>query len=155
VTPRDFLLVLVCSLGRVERDWYEAYRALMKSQFSHSGRLAGRKRPTDARPARVLRRYTGVYLNRLYGPARVILRGRRLVLRIGPKPLRFRLDHWSGNTFFYTPSGENASGRAAIDFRFNRRSRGAVSIRIENLDPEGQGLFRRKLHFAQKSPRRR
>ena len=130
----------LASLGRVERDWYEAYSAVMAQLMEPTGRLAGRTKPRGARPAHALGRYTGTYRNRLYGPARVAARRGRLVLRIGPKH-SFRLSHWRGDTFAYRPLGENALGLAAIDFRFVRGRRDARVLRIENLDLEGQGRF--------------
>lgn len=131
----------LASLGRVERDWYPAYRAQMEPMLAPAGRLAGRSKPAKPRPARALQRYTGTYRNRLYGPARVLARRGRLLLRIGPKPLRLPLTHWNGSTFAYRPVGENATGLAAIDFRFGKGSARARTMRIENLDGEGEGLF--------------
>lgn len=131
----------LASLGRIERDWYSAYNGMMAPMLEPSGRLAGRKKPAGTKPVRPLRRYAGTYRNRLYGPARVVLRRSRLVLQIGPKPLSLPLAHWRGDTFAYRPVGENASGFAAIDFRFVRGTRQARSMRIENLDVENKGLF--------------
>jgi CubicO group peptidase (beta-lactamase class C family) len=127
-------------LGRTERDWYPAYNGLMEAMLQPTGRLVGRERPRGTRPTHPLRHYAGTYRNRLYGPARVVARRGHLILRLGPKPLSFRLTHWRGNTFAYHPVGENAAGLAAIDFRFRRRN-SVVTLRIEDLDHEGKGLF--------------
>lgn len=129
------------TLGHIEQDYYGIYRAQVEPLLVPHGRLAGKKRPTDAKPPRPLARYTGVYTNPLFGPARVTLRRGRLVLAIGPK-LRARLTHWRGDTFAYPATSETAVGLAAVDFTFRRGPRGPIRImRIEDLNEDGQGRF--------------
>ncbi len=62
---------------------------------------------------------------------------------LGPKSRRFPLSHFSGDTFSFDWSGENEYGIGAVDFRRGRGDR-AGSVRVEVLDAEGLGTFRRR-----------
>jgi CubicO group peptidase (beta-lactamase class C family) len=132
----------LATLGRAERDWFPAYNGLMRTLLDNGSVLAGRERPARPRPARRRAAYLGSYANRLYGPATVAVRRGRLVLRLGPGRRAFPLRHWSGDTFSYHPAGENATGVAAVTFRGGRQR--AAALRVENLDEEGLGTFRRR-----------
>ena len=85
--------------------------------------------------------YAGVYENAFYGPARVLARGTRLTLVLGPKRRRFALVHWDADTFSYDWQSENTYGVSAVDFTPGPRR--ARSLRIKNLDLEGLGTFTR------------
>lgn len=130
----------LATLGRVERDYFEVFRADVEPLLKPNGRLAGQKRPRGAKPPRPLRHYTGTYRNRLFGPARVVLRKGRLLLKLGPK-LSAPLTHWRGNTFAYRAVAETAAGLAAVDFGFRRGRPYVRTMRIEDLDQEGYGRF--------------
>lgn len=129
--------------GSVERDWYEAYHARLAPMLESHGELADKERPRGARRTRAASVYAGTYANRYYGPARITARGGRLTMRLGPKG-RFPLTHWSGDTFSYVPAGENATGIASVRFTVPRGAQRARMVRVENLDAEGLGTFRRR-----------
>lgn len=59
-----------------------------------------------------------------------------LTLALGPKPLRFPLTHYDGDTFSFVTAGENAVGRTGAIFADG-------TLRIEYLDAEHLGTFTR------------
>jgi CubicO group peptidase (beta-lactamase class C family) len=132
----------LAELGRVERDWLPAYRAVFAPLLENDSVLAGRTRPAHPKRARAAAAYTGTYPNRYYGAARVTARGQRLTLVLGPKGKRFPLTHWNGDRFSYVPTGENAEGPSEVRFSLGRDGR-ARSLRVENLDESGLGTFTR------------
>lgn len=129
--------------GRVERDWLAGYGPLFDRMRANPSRLAGRERPSDPSPARPLGRYVGVYANDYFGPARIVRRGGRLFMILGPKGQTYRLRHWSGDTFSWRPRGENATGISAVTFRGGGRGE-AASLEVEYLDGDGLGTFTRR-----------
>ncbi|HZJ29133.1 MAG TPA: DUF3471 domain-containing protein, partial [Solirubrobacterales bacterium] len=129
--------------GRVERDWLAGYGPVFAAMLDNHSRLAGRTRPSDPRPAPLPRAFLGAYANPYYGPARIVRRGDKLALLLGPDPQAFHLRHWSGNTFYYYPRGENAVGISAVTIAKPRRDR-TRAIEIEYLNAEGLGRFRRR-----------
>jgi CubicO group peptidase (beta-lactamase class C family) len=119
--------------GRPQFDWLALYGPRFAALSANPSRLAGRKRPERPRPPRALRAYTGTYDNDFYGPLKVTARRKALAMRLGPRlRQRFRLRHFSGDTFSYQPGGEMAVGISAVTFR--RRS-----VTVEFLD-DGRGL---------------
>ncbi|CAL9395420.1 D-aminopeptidase [Streptomyces sp. enrichment culture] len=94
--------------------------------------------PADAKPAKAAGAYTGTYESPYYGRLTVTeAPGGGLVLSLGPKPLRFPLAHYDGDTFSYETAGENAVGRTGVVF-------GDGTVRIEYLDEGGMGTFSRR-----------
>ena len=130
--------------GRITRDWLAAYRPRFAQLAENPSRLAGRQPPAHPRAARGARAYTGRYgHNPYYGPATVTARGNRLTLHLGPGGRKaFALTHWSGDTFSYEPTGENAVGISAVTFSRVRAGR-ATRLTVEYLNAEGLGRFRR------------
>ncbi|MDM0085069.1 serine hydrolase [Variovorax sp. J31P179] len=106
--------------GKPTRDWYAAYSERMASLFALDGSLAGQPAPTQPAPALGNGAYTGRYANDYYGDAVVEVSGGGLLLRMGPTGTKiYALRHWSGNTFVFDLSGENAEpgSLSRIDFR--------------------------------------
>lgn len=68
--------------------------------------------------------------------------GGGLVLTQGPRLLAFPLRHFDRHVFSYQPAGENAYGRSAVAFTIGA-GRKATAVRIENLDTDHQGMFKR------------
>ncbi len=127
--------------GRVQRDWLAAMTPLFAPMYRNPSTLADRQRPARPAPPRPLREYAGTYANAYYGPAQVFLSGTDLVLALGPRPMRFRLAHWSGNQFAYQPVGENATGIAAVWFRSD--AAGYINaLEVENFE-EGVRILSR------------
>ncbi|MET9884273.1 serine hydrolase [Streptomyces sp. NPDC006430] len=124
--------------GKPTADWL-AIAAAMYAQLDDAGRS-----PTDyahppagAKPARADSAYTGTYDNPYYGKLTVTANGNGgLTLSLGPKPMRFPLTHYDGDTFSYVTTGENAVGRTGVTF-------GDGTVRIEYLDADHLGTFTR------------
>ncbi|MCX5197735.1 serine hydrolase [Streptomyces sp. NBC_00249] len=96
--------------------------------------------PAGAKPARDDSAYTGTYENPYYGPLTVTAdpggKG-GLTLSLGPKPLRYPLTHYDGDTFSFVTTGENAVGRTGVTFSDG-------TVRVEYLDETHLGTFTQK-----------
>lgn len=132
-------------LGRSSRDWLEGYGAVMAGLMVPSGELSGKTQPKDPKPAAALSAYAGTYANDYFGPLDISLKDGRLELTVGPAKVRYALSHWDGNTFAFSPFGENeASGsRAAVTFKQSGAAP-AEAVSIDYLNEEGMGRFVRK-----------
>ncbi|MEV0412298.1 serine hydrolase [Streptomyces sp. NPDC050448] len=100
--------------------------------------------PANATPARADSAYSGTYDNPYYGKLTVTANGTGtgtgtggLTLSLGPKPMRFPLTHYDGDTFSYVTAGENAAGRTGVIFKDG-------TVRIEYLDGNHLGTFTRQ-----------
>lgn len=106
--------------GASSADWIELYGQRFRAFYSPEGSLAGQQPPAQPVAALGSNAYTGTYVNSYYGNAVVEDSGNGLVLKMGPTGARvFPLRHWSGNTFVFDLSGENAppGSLARIDFQ--------------------------------------
>jgi hypothetical protein len=65
-----------------------------------------------------------------------------LTLQLGPKPRRFRLSHYDGDTFSFATVGENAVGPTGVTFTVGDRDT-ASKVRVEYLDQNGLSTFTR------------
>ncbi|MEW2415711.1 serine hydrolase [Streptomyces sp. NPDC046866] len=126
--------------GKPTTDWLPLTSALYakldqgdrsKTDYAHP--------PANARPARADSAYTGTYDNPYYGRLTVAAGpgGKGLTLSLGPKPLRFPLTHYDGDTFSFVTAGENAVGRTGVTFSDG-------TVRIEYLDENHLGTFTRQ-----------
>lgn len=67
-----------------------------------------------------------------------------LFLTLGPgEGIEFRLRHWDGDRFAFTPPGENATGASSLTFTVNPLSDQAASFNAEYYDDDGLGTFAR------------
>jgi CubicO group peptidase (beta-lactamase class C family) len=131
--------------GKIERDWYAAYNAMLAPLNAPVGSLIGKLRPAKSAPAGNLAAYAGNYANDFYGPAQVIRHNGGLVLKLGPKGTEFPLTHWDGNAFTFAPSSENATDGSISLATFKAAGKGRFGeLTIEYLNGEGLGTFRRK-----------
>ncbi|WP_371615078.1 serine hydrolase [Streptomyces sp. NBC_00454] len=94
--------------------------------------------PTAAKPAKADTAYTGTYNSPYYGKATVAANpdGSGLTLSLGPKPQRYPLAHYDGDTFSFVTAGENAVGRTGVFFTDG-------ALRVEYLDGQHLGTFTR------------
>ncbi|MFJ6780020.1 serine hydrolase [Streptomyces yangpuensis] len=125
--------------GKPTTDWLPLVAASYAQTFS-----AGRSEtdyahpPAGAKPARDSAAYTGTYDNPYYGKATVTAAGDgALTLSLGPKPMRFPLTHYDGDTFSFETTGENAIGRTGVFFADG-------TLRVEYLDENHLGTFTRQ-----------
>jgi CubicO group peptidase (beta-lactamase class C family) len=126
--------------GRSTRDWYAAYAPFFVKMLAPSGELAHKAPPAHPQPALALESYAGTYDNAYYGAAAVAVQSGQLVLSLGKKPERFRLRHWDGNVFAFTPEGENATGVSAVTFAPAAAGR-PQTLTVEYLNEHGLGVF--------------
>ncbi|MFB6826338.1 serine hydrolase [Streptomyces virginiae] len=126
--------------GKVSTDWLalaaSAYAAALAPPNGSTTDYA--HPPAGARPARDSSAYTGTYDNPYYGEATVTADDDgALTLALGPKPLRFPLTHYDGDTFSFVTAGENAVGRTGVIFADG-------TLRVEYLDADHLGTFTRR-----------
>ncbi|WP_030723413.1 serine hydrolase [Streptomyces sp. NRRL S-237] len=123
--------------GKVSTDWLplaaSAYAAALAPPGGSTTDYA--HPPKGARPAQDSAAYTGTYDNPYYGKATVTADDKgALTLALGPKPLRFPLTHYDGDTFSFVTTGENAIGRTGVIFTDG-------TLRVEYLDADHLGTF--------------
>ncbi|MFI8449542.1 serine hydrolase [Streptomyces erythrochromogenes] len=125
--------------GKPTTDWMPLVAASYAQTFA-----AGRSEtdyahpPAGAKPARDSAAYTGTYDNPYYGRATVTADDDgALTLALGPKPMRFPLKHYDGDTFSFETTGENAVGRTGVFFSDG-------TFRVEYLDENHLGTFTRQ-----------
>jgi CubicO group peptidase (beta-lactamase class C family) len=94
--------------GQIRENWADLYKHAIGWMNNPEGSLVGKQPPANPAPARPLSDYAGVYANDYWGPAVVTERDGALQLAMGPKNQTFTLAHWDGDTFTFTPTGENA-----------------------------------------------
>ncbi|MEV6325998.1 serine hydrolase [Nocardia sp. NPDC051787] len=124
--------------GRIQQDWRTLYKTAFQPLGAPSGALVGKQPPSDPVPARPLPSYAGTYDNAYYGPATVSITGDSLTLTLGPKNMTFPLKHWSGDTFVFTPPGENANPGTISQATFD-----GGKLRLEYYDTDHLGVFTR------------
>ncbi|WP_175410267.1 serine hydrolase [Streptomyces sp. TRM64462] len=130
--------------GRQTVDWWtlanEAFQSLDAAERSDTDYT---KPPSDAAPPKPASVYEGTYANPYYGPLTVRAGADgRLVMELGPRPTRFRLFPYDGDTFSYESTGENAAGRFGVTFTTASGAQ-ASKVVVENLDRTGLGTFTR------------
>jgi hypothetical protein len=119
-------------IGHSTRDWYAAYRTVFGRLAQPAGSL-GDTPPGDPQPALAADAYAGTYTSEFYGPLTVAVRDDGgLVMELGPTPQRYRLRHWTGNTFAYRTRGEHASGTQPVTFAVTDGS--VTGVTVGNLD---------------------
>ncbi|MFI2368255.1 serine hydrolase [Streptomyces sp. NPDC018833] len=130
--------------GRPTQDWlpliagvYDKEEAEGRSPTDYT------KPPGDASAAKADDAYTGTYSNDYYGPLTVTADNGELSLSLGPKPMRFALTHYDGDTFSFETVGENAVGRTGVTFTVGEGGK-ASKVRVERLDENGLGTFTRE-----------
>ena len=65
------------------------------------------------------------------------------VLRAGPARMSWPLRHWSGDTFAFEPSGENANAGSRSEVAFRIDGDRAEAVTVEFWDQDGLGTFTR------------
>jgi hypothetical protein len=108
----------LATLGDLSRDWLDFvtpfFTAMDDPPYGTGTNWA--EPPAEATPSLPAAAYLGTYRNDYYGEAEVAEAGGGLVLRLGPAPLKFTLEHYDRDTFSWQPEGENAYGRSGLTF---------------------------------------
>ncbi|WP_280235957.1 serine hydrolase [Nocardia cyriacigeorgica] len=125
--------------GEIRQDWRALYQQAFAPMSAPLGELAGATAPADPAPAGPLPGYAGTYANPYYGPATITETAGALTLTLGPKNMSFPLTHWDGNTFIFTPPGENATPGTVSKASFD-----GDRLTLEYYDKEGLGTFDRE-----------
>ncbi|MFE3447116.1 serine hydrolase [Nocardia sp. NPDC059180] len=125
--------------GEIRQDWRALYQQAFAPMSAPIGELAGATPPADPAPARPLPTYAGTYANPYYGPATITEVGGALTLTLGPDNMSFPLTHWDGDTFVFTPPGENATQGTVSKATFE-----GDQLTLEYYDKEGLGTFDRE-----------
>ncbi len=125
--------------GKVQQDWRSLYRTAFQPLGAPTGALAGKQPPADPAPARPPAAYAGTYDNAYYGPATISATDQLLTLTLGPNNMTFPLRHWNGDTFVFTPSGENANHGSISQATFD-----GDKLTLEYYDTEHLGVFTRR-----------
>lgn len=130
--------------GKPTQDWLPMY----KQVFSNPATLGIVKgadyskppaTPTDALKNEA---YLGTFTNDFYGDIAIIEKDGGLAIVEGPNKMTFPLTHYDRDIFTYETTGENAVGTSGVYFRVDADGK-ASSIRVENLDADGNGVFTR------------
>ncbi|MFD3700893.1 serine hydrolase [Streptomyces sp. NPDC058646] len=122
--------------GRPTADWLGLAGTLYAQMEDASRSPTDYARPpASPEPAEDSAAYTGTYDNPYFGKATVTADDKgALTLSLGPKPERFPLAHYDGNTFSFETRGENAVGRTGVTFSDG-------TLRVEYLDADHLGTF--------------
>ncbi|MEU2039051.1 serine hydrolase [Nocardia niwae] len=124
--------------GKIQQDWRSLYRTAFEPLGAPAGALAGKQPPGHPAPARPPASYAGTYDNAYYGPATISATGNSLTLTLGPNNMTFPLKHWDGDTFVFTPPGENATHGSVSQATFD-----GAKLTLEYYDTEHLGVFTR------------
>ncbi|MFE9634895.1 serine hydrolase [Streptomyces sp. NPDC006463] len=124
--------------GKVTADWLTLAGGLYEQMDAGRSPTDYAHPPTTAKPAKDSAAYAGTYDNPYYGKLTVTADDEgALTLALGPKPLRFPLAHYDGDTFSFETAGENAVGRTGVTFADG-------TVRVEYLDANHLGTFTRQ-----------
>ncbi|MGQ4599742.1 serine hydrolase [Nocardia sp. R6R-6] len=125
--------------GKIQQDWRTLYRKAFQPLSAPTGALSGKQPPSDPVAAQPMPNYAGSYDNAYYGPATVGVTDNSLTLTLGPKNMTFPLRHWSGDTFVFTPLGENANRGTVSQASFDGNQ-----LTLEYYDADRLGVFTRR-----------
>jgi len=128
--------------GKPTADWLSLVDQVYQQQ-ERAGRSPTdyTEPPQNAAAARPEDAYTGTYANDFYGPLTVTADQGGLTMSLGPKPMRFRLTHYDGDTFSFETVGENATGLSGVTFKGGGP---AAKVTVEAWDLDGLGTFTRR-----------
>jgi CubicO group peptidase (beta-lactamase class C family) len=128
--------------GKVQRDWLGFLGPIFKTSMApdYGTTTDYSKPPQPPTPPLPADTYVDRYRNDLFGEILIATTNDGWVLKLGPKQTAFPMRHFDRDTFTYQPVGENAYGPSAVTFMVGA-NRKAVSVTVENLDLNGQGIF--------------
>lgn len=123
--------------GKEDRDWS---KKLLDEQKEREKELQAKNLPLEhPLPALPLQNYSGVYVNEVYGNAKVDVDGEHLKIVIGPKQTIWTLKHFNKDAFsLWWPPEESK-----VFFYFDTENKPSKMV-IEMLQGDGQGTFIKK-----------
>ena len=130
--------------NKPDKDWNKLY--LQKTKEANKLQREEEKqiqKPTHIQPSLPLNEYIGIYHNDMYGDIRVIEENNHLVLIMGPKYTKMRLNHWDQNIFSLAWSALlNESDKTKVIFHLDSTGQPKEMV-IETLDEKSDGKFER------------
>ncbi|WP_244165126.1 serine hydrolase [Rhodococcoides fascians] len=129
--------------GELTVDWAPFIAGQFEKMVAHGRSETDYENPpASTTPAREPSSYVGTYTSPFYGTAEVTAEGDELVLKLG-KELQssYPLTHYDGDTYWFEPVGENASGPTGAEFALTPGA--PTTLTVEYLDPLGLGTFTR------------
>jgi CubicO group peptidase (beta-lactamase class C family) len=131
--------------GKPTQDWLVIFKQVFSNPAA-IGTVLGfdySKPPASPAPALKNSTYIGRYSNDFFGDISIIEKDSGLAILQGPKNKTFPMKHYDRDTFTYVTEGENAVGRSGITFTIGPDGK-ATNVRVENLDVNGEGTFKRE-----------
>lgn len=128
--------------GEVARDWLGGYMGRFAELYESDTPTDWTASVADPIPPSPLLTYVGTYDNDYYGPMTVDDSTGILVMTLGPKSMTFDLTPHDGDTFLFTPPGENSVGPTGITF--DVKDGQSVSATAEFYDMTGLGTWTRQ-----------
>ncbi|OZF07926.1 hypothetical protein CH300_04145 [Rhodococcus sp. 15-1154-1] len=129
--------------GELTVDWAPFIAGQFEKMVAHGRSETDYENPpASTTPAQEPSSYVGTYTSPFYGAAEVTAEGDELVLKLG-KELQssYPLTHYDGDTYWFEPVGENASGPTGAEFALTPGA--PTTLTVEYLDPLGLGTFTR------------
>jgi CubicO group peptidase (beta-lactamase class C family) len=130
--------------GKETQNWLPLFKKLFSdpatlgvnenSRYAHA--------PEVVAPALANASYLGKYTNDFFGAIDIIEKDGALALLIGPEKLLVPLKHFDRDTFTWEADTENLSGASGVTFAIAADGH-AMTVIIDNLNIDGQGLFNR------------
>jgi len=114
-------------------DWLARMQPKFHDLYQAEGRLVGLQPPAAAAAAQPPAAYTGRYANAYWGQVLVLADegSGALELSMGPAAVRYRLRHWDGDLFVFTPQGESVAPASVCTVQF---APGQMLIELFNED---------------------
>lgn len=130
--------------GQTHRDWFTDFRGALGGLFIPAGDLVGEEPPSDATPAAPVDEYTGTFTNDYFGDLIVTEVDGALIGALGPRSdYIFELTPWSGDTFAFIPTGENAPPGSLSSAIFDRTSDEVIEVTLDYFNSQGLGTWSR------------
>jgi CubicO group peptidase (beta-lactamase class C family) len=127
--------------GEVSRDWFGLYGQLFAGLYEPETPTDWSEQPDDPAEPQDLTTYEGTYENDYYGPMEVAVVDGHLVAMLGPDEVELVLTPYDGDTFLFTPPGENTTTATGMAFEVDGDT--AVSVTSELYDENGLGTWER------------
>lgn len=130
--------------GAPTQDWVTLFKKLFSNPATLGVVMGTDYSKPAASPTPALKNdaYVGSYTTPFFGDIAVIEQDGGLAIVEGPNKMTFPLTHYDRDIFTYATTGENAVGATGVYFNVGADGQ-AATVRVENLDVDGSGVFTR------------
>jgi len=130
--------------NKLTQDWSPLFRqAFAQMDQANLGTSAAYAKAPASKPRALANdTYLGTFTNNFFGDLSIVEQNGGLALIIGPHNKTFPMQHRARDTFTYETQGENSVGTSGITFMLGADGK-AESVLVENLNVNGEGVFRR------------